>query len=65
MTKNLETVSVNISEDQNLAHELYRLTTGTFKTHRIYSCFGDIVWGPGLAGMQLIRKYKKGEILIT
>ena len=60
MTKNLETVSINISDDQHLPNELCRLITGKFNTHRIYSCFVDIVWSPDLADMQLIRKYNKG-----
>lgn len=43
MTKNLETVNVNISDDQHLPNELYKLITRKFDTHRIYSCFGDIL----------------------
>ena len=44
-------------ENQQLAKELYKPTIRSFKKHKVYSSFKDIVWGADILDKQLISEF--------
>ena len=48
--------------NQQLTNEFDKLIIRKFKKGRVYSSFKDTIWGVDLADMQLISKYKPGQI---
>ena len=49
-----------ISQNEQLADELYKPIIRKFKKRKVYSTFKDNIWGADLADMQLLSKYNKG-----
>ena len=46
--------------NKELAEELHKPVTRTFKKRKVHSSFIDNIWGADLADMQLISKFNKG-----
>ena len=44
-----------------LANELYKPIFRKFKKRKVYSSFGDNIWGVDLADMQSLSQYNKGN----
>ena len=51
---------VAMLQNEQLAEELHKPVIRKFKKRRVYSSFINIIWGAGLADMQLISKFNKG-----
>ena len=49
-----------MSQNEQLAEELLKPIIRKFKKRKVYSAFRESIWGPDLADMQLISKFKKG-----
>ena len=49
-----------ISQNKQLANELYKPIIRKFEKRRVYSTFKDNIWGADLADMQLLSKCNKG-----
>ena len=47
-------------ENMQLADELHKPIIRRFKKRKMYSSFGDNIWGVDLADMQLLSKFNKG-----
>ena len=52
--------AANNNENIQLADELHKLIIRKFKKRKVYSSFGDSIWGVDLADMQLLSKLNKG-----
>ena len=49
-----------ITQNQQLAEELYKPIIRKLKKRKVYSSFKDNVWGADIADMQLISKFNEG-----